>query len=133
MRRAVPLALALTSTSNPQLPILELLNKYSHDADISTHRNAVYALGLIGAGTNNARLAAMLRQLASYHHRDVVPFFLICLCCCLGEFNARSIVSRIDASWQRSTHVKPISFGPPIDVPSRNSRDFSHVLFLFGL
>ena len=29
--------------------------------------NSIFGLGLIGAGTNNARLAATLRQLAQYH------------------------------------------------------------------
>merc|ERR1712013_855904 len=32
IRRAVPLALALISVSNPQLPILDTLSKFSHDA-----------------------------------------------------------------------------------------------------
>lgn len=72
VRRAVPLALALISLSNPQLTILETLSKFSHDADAETAHNAIIALGLVGAGTNNARLVAMLRQLASYHHKDPV-------------------------------------------------------------
>lgn len=37
------------------------------DADVAM--NAVLALGLIGAGTNNARLAGMLRQLSSYYYK----------------------------------------------------------------
>ncbi|VDN57153.1 unnamed protein product [Dracunculus medinensis] len=77
IRRAIPLALALISTSNPQLSILESLSKYSHDADAETAHNAVFAMGLVGAGTNSARLVAMLRQLASYHHKDQVSLMLI--------------------------------------------------------
>lgn len=72
IRRAVPLALALISPSNPQLPILESLSKFSHDSDSDTAHNAVFAMGVVGAGTNNARLVSMLRQLASYHHKDQV-------------------------------------------------------------
>ena len=34
MRRAVPLALALNSISNPKLAVLETLNKYAHDLDV---------------------------------------------------------------------------------------------------
>lgn len=75
IRRAVPLALALISTSNPQLSILESLSKFSHDADGETAHNAIFAMGLVGAGTNNARLVSMLRQLASYHHKDQVRSF----------------------------------------------------------
>ncbi|KAI6202974.1 26S proteasome non-ATPase regulatory subunit 2 [Aphelenchoides besseyi] len=77
IRRAVPLALALCSVSNPQLNILETLSKFSHDADNDTAHNAIFAMGLVGAGTNNARLVAMLRQLASYHHKDQVSLMLV--------------------------------------------------------
>lgn len=55
IRRAVPLAIALCSVSNPQLPVIDVLNKYSHDADIDVAYNAIFAMGLVGAGTNNAR------------------------------------------------------------------------------
>ncbi|KAI1726403.1 26S proteasome non-ATPase regulatory subunit 2 [Ditylenchus destructor] len=77
IRRAVPLALALVSPSNPQLNILEILSKYSHDSDADTARNAIFALGIVGAGTNNARLVTMLRQLASYHAKDQVTMMLV--------------------------------------------------------
>ena len=39
--------------------------------------NAIFGLGLIGAGTNNARLAAMLRQLAQYHAKDSSNLFMV--------------------------------------------------------
>uniref|UniRef100_A0AC34PXR3 26S proteasome non-ATPase regulatory subunit 2 n=1 Tax=Panagrolaimus sp. JU765 TaxID=591449 RepID=A0AC34PXR3_9BILA len=77
IRRAVPLALALLSISNPQLTILETLSKYSHDADVETARNAIFALGLVGAGTNNARLVVMLRQLATYYYKDPTSLMLV--------------------------------------------------------
>merc|ERR1719285_381786 len=59
IRRAVPLALALVSISNPQMTILDTLSKFSHDADAEVAHNAIFGLGLLGAGTNNARLAAI--------------------------------------------------------------------------
>ncbi|KAE9414791.1 hypothetical protein Angca_006864, partial [Angiostrongylus cantonensis] len=77
IRRAVPLALALTSISNPQLNILETLSKFSHDADGDTARNAIFAMGLVGAGTNNTRLVTMLRSLASYHHKDQASLMVV--------------------------------------------------------
>ncbi|KAK0398473.1 hypothetical protein QR680_002605 [Steinernema hermaphroditum] len=77
IRRAVPLALSLISVSNPQLNILETLSKYSHDSDAETAHNAILALGLVGAGTNNARLVSMLRQLATYHHKDQISLMLV--------------------------------------------------------
>merc|ERR1712106_672115 len=77
IRRAVPLALALISVSNPQLPILDTLSKFSHDTDAEVAHNAIFGLGLIGAGTNNARLAAILRQLAQYHAKDQNNLFMV--------------------------------------------------------
>ena len=70
IRKAVPFALDPLSASNPQLPVLDTLSKYSHDNDLSVALNAIFAMGLVGAGTNNARLAKMLRQLASYYHKE---------------------------------------------------------------
>merc|ERR1719445_1450473 len=77
IRRAVPLALALVSVSNPQMTILDTLSKFSHDADAEVAHAAIFGLGLIGAGTNNARLAAILRQLAQYHAKDQNNLFMV--------------------------------------------------------
>lgn len=77
IRRAVPLALGLISVSNPKLTILDTLSKFSHDSDAEVAHNAIFAMGLIGAGTNNARLAAMLRQLAQYHAKDPNNLFMV--------------------------------------------------------
>lgn len=59
VRRAVPLAIALCSISNPQLSVIDVLNKYSHDSDNDVAYNAIFAMGLVGAGTNNARFINM--------------------------------------------------------------------------
>jgi len=39
--------------------------------------NSILAMGIVGAGTNNARLAAMLRQLAMYHSKDPSNLFMV--------------------------------------------------------
>ena len=39
---------------------------------------AVISLGLIGAGTNNARIAGMLRNLSSYYYKDASLLFFVC-------------------------------------------------------
>jgi len=67
VKRAVPLALALLNISNPKIGIMDLLTKLSHDQDEELSYRAILALGFIGAGTNNARLAGILRQLAGYY------------------------------------------------------------------
>lgn len=77
IRRAVPLALGLISVSNPKLSILDTLSKFSHDSDAEVAHNAIFAMGLVGAGTNNARLAAMLRQLAQFHAKDPNNLFMV--------------------------------------------------------
>ena len=77
IRKAVPLAMGLISPSNPQMKIYDTLSRYSHDNDNDVAINAIFAMGLCGAGTNNARLAQLLRQLASYYHRDPDSLFMV--------------------------------------------------------
>jgi len=77
IRKAVPLAIGLVSASNPQLPILDTLSKYSHDNDLQVAINAIFAMGLVGGGTNNARLAQMLRQLAGYYQKEPDSLFMV--------------------------------------------------------
>jgi len=77
IRKAVPLAIALICASNPLVPVLDTLSKYSHDNDIEVAINAIFAMGIVGAGTNNARLAQMLRQLASYYAKEHNALFVV--------------------------------------------------------
>lgn len=77
IRHAVPLALALLSPSNPAIPVLDTLSKYSHDSDLDVAVNAIFAMGIVGAGTNNARLAQRLRQLASYYYKEPDCLFVV--------------------------------------------------------
>nr|CAD7453137.1 unnamed protein product [Timema tahoe] len=77
VRKAVPLAIALSSLSNPVLAVCDVLNKYSHDIDEEVAYNAVLCMGLVGAGTNNARLATMLRHLAQYHVKNPTLLFMV--------------------------------------------------------
>lgn len=77
IRTSVPLALALLSASNPQMGILDTLSKYSHDSDLQVAQNAILAMGIVGAGTNNARLAQMLRGLSSYYAKEAETLFMV--------------------------------------------------------
>lgn len=77
IRRSVPLALGLISISNPKPNIMDTLSKFSHDSDPEVAHNAIFGMGLVGAGTNNARLAAMLRQLAQFHAKDPNNLFMV--------------------------------------------------------
>ena len=77
IRKAVPLAMGLISPSNPQMKVYDTLSRYSHDTDPEVAINAIFAMGMLGAGTNNARLAQLLRQLASYYHREPEALFMV--------------------------------------------------------
>ncbi|XVE92732.1 hypothetical protein REPUB_Repub01dG0125000 [Reevesia pubescens] len=77
IRRAVPLALALLCISNPKVNVMDTLSRLSHDTDSEVAMAAVISLGLIGAGTNNARIAGMLRNLSSYYYKDASLLFCV--------------------------------------------------------
>lgn len=70
IRRAVPISLAALSIGNPKPALLDTISKLTHDSDPDVALNAIFALGLVSAGTNNARTANLLRQLASYYTKD---------------------------------------------------------------
>jgi len=76
-RRAVPLAMALTHLSNPEPSVVDVLGKLSHDSNAAVAQGAALALGLVGAGTNNARIGQMLRALAAYRHREPAHLFAV--------------------------------------------------------
>jgi len=77
IRRAVPLALGLISISNPRIGAMDTLSKLSHDSDSEVAMNAVFSLGLIGAGTNNSRVGGLLRQLSAYYYKDANTLFVV--------------------------------------------------------
>jgi len=76
-RRGVPLALALLNTSDPDMTVMDTLSRLSHDTDAEVAAASVLAMGITGAGTNNARLAGMLRSLSSYYYREPTLLFLV--------------------------------------------------------
>lgn len=67
IRRTVPLAIGLLRVSNPDVAALDLLTKLAYDSDVEVSMSAIFSLGLIGAGTNNSKLAGNLRYLAQYY------------------------------------------------------------------
>ncbi|CAF2107450.1 26S proteasome non-ATPase regulatory subunit 2 homolog B [Brassica napus] len=77
IRRAVPLALALLCISNPKMNVMDTLSRLSHDTDSEVAMAAIISLGLIGAGTNNARIAGMLRNLSSFYEKDASLLFCV--------------------------------------------------------
>jgi len=76
IKQAVPLAMGLVSTSNPQMKVYETLSRYTHELQPSVANNAIFALGLVGAGTLNARVAQLLRQLDEFYARSSELMFM---------------------------------------------------------
>lgn len=77
IRKAVPLALGLLCISNPKVTVMDTLSRLSHDSDSEVAMAAIISLGLIGAGTNNARIAGMLRNLSSYYYKEASLLFCV--------------------------------------------------------
>ncbi|KPA80268.1 putative Proteasome regulatory non-ATPase subunit [Leptomonas pyrrhocoris] len=70
-RCAVPLVYALLSAGNPNMPVVETLNRLAHDSDVSTATNAIMAMGIVAAGSTNARVATKLHNLSSYYQKQI--------------------------------------------------------------
>jgi 26S proteasome regulatory subunit N1 len=77
VRRAVPLAFALLHVSDPDYACVDTLSKLSHDADAEVAMNAIVGLGLCSAGTNNSRVAGLLRQLSVFYAKEPNPLFMV--------------------------------------------------------
>ena len=68
-KKVIPLALAMLNLSNPQIGVMDILFKLAYDTDTEVASRAIMCLGLVGAGTNNSRMAEILRKLASYYSK----------------------------------------------------------------
>lgn len=77
VRRIVPLAISLLSLSYASVSTMDMLTKLTYDQDKEVAQAAIFGLGLIGAGTNNSRMAEVFRQLAGYSYRDNDTLFMV--------------------------------------------------------
>ena len=82
--------------------ILDTLSKFSHDADPEVSYNSIFAMGMVGSGTNNARLAVMLRQLAQYHAKDPNNLFMVRL----AQVMSRIVLLRVSVPGEVSVWWK---------------------------
>lgn len=76
IRRAVPIAYAMLHVSDPQNVVIDSLSRLTHDQDAQVAQGAILGLGLIGAGTNNSRIAGLLRQLSDFYAREADQLFV---------------------------------------------------------
>jgi len=77
IKRAVPLAIALLHISNPEFSVIDQLSRLSHDLDNEISQNAIIALGIVSAGTNNSRVAGLLRQLSEFYSKEAGHIFCV--------------------------------------------------------
>ncbi|KAL7464091.1 hypothetical protein ACHAXS_004428 [Conticribra weissflogii] len=77
VKRAVPLALGALNVSNPDFSVIDQLSRLSHDPDAEISQNAIIAMGLCSAGTNNSRVAGLLRQLSEFYSKEAGHVFCV--------------------------------------------------------
>jgi len=77
IKRAVPLSLAILNVSNPDYAVLDQLSRLSHDPDAELSQNAILAMGVVSAGTNNSRVAGLLRQLSEFYNKEAGHIFCV--------------------------------------------------------
>lgn len=109
LRRIVPLCIGLLHVSHPKLQAIDLLSKLSHDSDQETASCAIFCMGLIGAGTNHAKIANLLRQLAGYYSREPNLLFMVRIAQGL-LYAAKGLVTLSPLQSDRFL-INPVSFG----------------------
>ncbi len=77
IKRAVPLSLAILHISNPDFAVIDQLSRLSHDPDAEISQNAIMGLGVVSAGTNNSRVAGLLRQLSEFYSKEAGHVFCV--------------------------------------------------------
>lgn len=77
IKRAIPLALGVLNVSNPDFSVIDQLSRLSHDPDNEISQNAILAMGLTSAGTNNSRVAGLLRQLSDFYSKEAGHVFCV--------------------------------------------------------
>ena len=77
VRRVVPLAIALLYISNPDYAIVDQLSRLSHDTDAELAMSSIFGLGLVSAGSNNSRVAGLLRGLSEFYAKEADHLFVV--------------------------------------------------------
>ena len=77
VKRVVPLALALLYISHPDYTVIDQLSRLSHDQDPELSQCAILGLGLVSAGTNNSRVAGLLRSLSDFYAKEADHLFMV--------------------------------------------------------
>lgn len=77
VKRVVPLAIALLYVSNAEYAVIDQLSRLTHDADPQVSQSAIFGLGIVSAGSNNSRVAGLLRQLSEFYSKEANHLFVV--------------------------------------------------------
>ncbi|KMV66233.1 26S proteasome regulatory complex protein [Encephalitozoon cuniculi EcunIII-L] len=79
LRSVLPLCYSILYPSNPQVNVLDMLEKSLNIGETNCIISTIVSLGLIGAGTLNSRITKILDQQYSYYYKDskVLPVLKI--------------------------------------------------------
>lgn len=108
-RVAVPIALALTSVSQPLPELVDTLHRIAHNTDINVVLNSAIAMGILAAGTQNSRTLNALKQLETFHKSNpgaVMMFQISEGLCHLGQG-----LMTLSPTYGDSTLIHPVALG----------------------
>jgi 26S proteasome regulatory subunit N1 len=113
-RRMVPIAIALTSVSNPHPELIDMLHRIAHDTDVNVANNAAIGIGLLAAGTQNPRAVDALRRLASFHKGN--PATVMFLQVAEGLTHLGQGLMTLSPTYGDSTLLHPVGLGALMTV-----------------
>ena len=70
LKAVAPIMLSLLGIMEPSIQVTDLLYKLCFEEDKEMAFRAIFGLGLIGSGSNNSRIATLLRNLFDYYTGD---------------------------------------------------------------
>jgi 26S proteasome regulatory subunit N1 len=57
--------------------VIDQLSRLSHDGDAEVAMGAILGLGFVSAGSNNSRVAGLLRQLSDFYAKEANHLFVV--------------------------------------------------------
>mmetsp|Transcript_29698 Transcript_29698/g.97120 ORF Transcript_29698/g.97120 Transcript_29698/m.97120 type:complete len:931 (-) Transcript_29698:31-2823(-) len=137
VRRAVPIALATLYASRPDYTVIDALSKLSHDTDAGVAGAAILGMGLVGAGTNNSKIAGLLRQLSSFYSKEANHLYLVRLA--QGLLHMGKGLLSLSPRHSDGVLVNKVGLGAllvvsmcGLDLQNTLSGDFAHYLYFLA-
>ncbi|KAL2906855.1 26S proteasome non-ATPase regulatory subunit 2-like protein B [Bienertia sinuspersici] len=113
IRKTVPLALALLSISDPNrdrpYSVVDKLHALTDDSDLEVAISAIISLGLVGSGTNNDRITAMLQTLSKSYSNNTDALF--CIQISLGLLHLGKGLLTLKPSYSDEFLLSPVAIG----------------------